>query len=67
MIHLHKETPVEDPGKERGEGGAWDDNKLERKFEGEEKGSANKHQRTDALSHGEPGRGERGCSCLWSN
>ncbi|XP_054465261.1 protein TASOR isoform X2 [Anoplopoma fimbria] len=57
LIQLHKKAIVKDPGKERGEdGGAWDVNSLKRKFEGEDRGGANKHQRTDPLSNGEPSR-----------
>lgn len=63
LIQLHKKALVKDPGKERGEDGAWDNNNLKRKFEGEEQGGVNKHQRTDALSNGEPSRGEGDCSC----
>lgn len=59
LIQLHKKTLVKDPGKDRGADGAWDANSLKRKFEGDERGSANKHQRTDHLSNGEPSRGER--------
>lgn len=65
LIQLRKKTLVKDPGKERGEDGSWDDNNLKRKFEGDEKGGVNKHHRTDALSNGEPSRGEGHCSCLW--
>ncbi|XP_017270642.1 protein TASOR isoform X2 [Kryptolebias marmoratus] len=56
LIQLHKKTLVKDPGKDRGEDGAWDTNSLKRKFEGDERGSVNKHQRTDHLSNGEPSR-----------
>ncbi|XP_037628313.1 protein TASOR isoform X2 [Sebastes umbrosus] len=57
LIQLHKKALVKDPGKERGEDGAWDANSLKRKFEGDESGGMNKHQRTDPLSNGEPSRG----------
>ncbi|XP_067383330.1 protein TASOR isoform X1 [Channa argus] len=57
LIQLHKKALIKDPGKERGEDGAWDANSLKRKFEGDERGGANKHQRTDPLSNGEPSRG----------
>ncbi|KAM8755164.1 protein TASOR isoform 1-T1 [Acanthopagrus schlegelii] len=57
LIQLHKKALVKDPGKERGEDGAWDANSLKRKFEGDERGGVNKHQRTDPLSNGEPSRG----------
>ncbi|XP_041802387.1 protein TASOR isoform X2 [Chelmon rostratus] len=57
LIQLHKKALVKDPGKERGEDGAWDGNSLKRKFEGDERGDMNKHQRTDPLSNGEPSRG----------
>ncbi|KAM9351407.1 protein TASOR [Symphorus nematophorus] len=57
LIQLHKKALVKDPGKERGEDGAWDTNSLKRKFEGDERGGVNKHQRTDPLSNGEPSRG----------
>ncbi|XP_045912322.1 protein TASOR isoform X1 [Micropterus dolomieu] len=57
LIHLHKKTIVKEPGKERGEDGAWDTNNLKRKFEGDERGGMSKHQRTDPLSNGEPSRG----------
>lgn len=63
LIQLHKKALVKDPGKERGEDGAWDANSLKRKFEGDERGGMNKHQRTDPLSNGEPSRGEERCSC----
>uniref|UniRef100_A0A3B4F3W8 Transcription activation suppressor b n=1 Tax=Pundamilia nyererei TaxID=303518 RepID=A0A3B4F3W8_9CICH len=56
LIQLHKKALVKDPGKDRGEDGAWDANSLKRKFEGDERGGANKHQRTDQLSNGEPSR-----------
>lgn len=59
LIQLHKKTLVKDPGKDRGPDGAWDANSLKRKFEGDERGSVNKHQRTDHLSNGEPSRGEK--------
>ncbi|XP_061591933.1 protein TASOR isoform X2 [Cololabis saira] len=54
LIQLHKKALVKDPGKDKGEDGAWDANSLKRKFEGDERGSTNKHQRTDHLSNGEP-------------
>ncbi|XP_071332606.1 protein TASOR isoform X1 [Trachinotus anak] len=57
LIQLHKKALIKDPGKERGEDGAWDANSLKRKFEGDERGGINKHQRTDPLSNGEPSRG----------
>ncbi|XP_070766435.1 protein TASOR [Enoplosus armatus] len=57
LIQLHKKALVKDPGKERGEDGAWEANSLKRKFEGDERGGLNKHQRTDPLSNGEPSRG----------
>ncbi|XP_035512430.1 protein TASOR isoform X1 [Morone saxatilis] len=57
LIQLHKKALVKDPGKERGEDGTWDVNSLKRKFEGDERGGMNKHQRTDPLSNGEPSRG----------
>ncbi|KAG7520619.1 hypothetical protein JOB18_032909 [Solea senegalensis] len=57
LIQLHKKALIKDPGKERGEDGAWDANSLKRKFEGDESGGLNKHQRTDALSNGEPSQG----------
>ncbi|XP_039655493.1 protein TASOR isoform X2 [Perca fluviatilis] len=57
LIQLHKKALVKDPGKEREEDGAWDVNSLKRKFEGDERGGTNKHQRTDPLSNGEPSRG----------
>lgn len=65
LIQLHKKALVKDPEKERGEDGAWDANSLKRKFEGDERGGVNKHQRTDPLSNGEPSRGEqrRSCQC----
>ncbi|KAM4562233.1 protein TASOR isoform 2-T2 [Odontesthes bonariensis] len=56
LIQLHKKALVKDPGKDRGEDGAWDANSLKRKFEGDERGGVNKHQRTDHLSNGEPSR-----------
>jgi len=58
LIQLHKKALVKDPGKDRGEDGAWDANSLKRKFEGDERGGVNKHQRTEHLSNGEPSRGE---------
>lgn len=64
LIQLHKKALVKDPGKERGEDGEWDSNSLKRKFEGDERGGVNKHQRTDPLSNGEPSRGEESCSCV---
>lgn len=63
LIQLHKKALVKDPGKERGEDGTWDSNSLKRKFDGDERGGVNKHQRTDPLSNGEPSRGEQSCSC----
>ncbi|XP_068996538.1 protein TASOR isoform X1 [Embiotoca jacksoni] len=56
LIQLHKKALVKDPGKD-GTGGAWDANSLKRKFEGDERGGTNKHQRTDQLSNGETSRG----------
>ncbi|XP_037540737.1 protein TASOR isoform X2 [Nematolebias whitei] len=56
LIQLHKKTLVKDPEKDQGDDGAWDINSLKRKFEGDERGSASKHQRTDHLSNGEPSR-----------
>lgn len=58
LIQLHKKALIKDPGKDRGEDGAWDVNNLKRKFEGDEKAGTNKHKRTDQLSNGEPSRGE---------
>lgn len=66
LIQLHKKALIKDPGKERGEDGAWDVNSLKRKFEGDERGGTNKHQRTDQLSNGEPSRGKEGSSCVCS-
>ncbi|XP_028265806.1 protein TASOR isoform X2 [Parambassis ranga] len=60
LIQLHKKALVKDPGKEQGEDEAWDANSLKRKFEGDERGDMNKHQRTDQLSNGEPSRGAQG-------
>ncbi|XP_074537482.1 protein TASOR isoform X2 [Halichoeres trimaculatus] len=57
LIQLHKKALVKDPGKEKGEDGAWDDNNLKRKLEGDERLGLNKRQRADALSNGEPSRG----------
>ncbi|XP_029012486.1 protein TASOR isoform X2 [Betta splendens] len=59
LIQLHKKALIKDPGKERGEDGAFDVNSLKRKFEGEDRGGPNKHQRTDQLSNGEPSRGSQ--------
>ncbi|XP_051913894.1 protein TASOR isoform X2 [Hippocampus zosterae] len=56
LIQLHKRTLVKDPGREKKDG-ACDSNNLKRKFEGDERGDKNKHQRTDLLSNGEPSRG----------
>lgn len=64
LIQLHKKALVKDPGKEKGEDGAWDTNSLKRKFDGEETMVVNKHQRTDQLSNGEPSRGEQNSGCL---
>lgn len=58
LIQLHKKALVKDPGKEQGEDEAWDASSLKRKFEGDERGDVNKHQRTDQLSNGEPSRGK---------
>ncbi|XP_068603002.1 protein TASOR [Brachionichthys hirsutus] len=60
LIQLHKKALVKDPWKEKGEDGAWDVNSLKRKFEGEDRGVKNKHQRTDSLSNGEPSRVDGG-------
>uniref|UniRef100_A0A3Q3X7Z0 Uncharacterized protein n=1 Tax=Mola mola TaxID=94237 RepID=A0A3Q3X7Z0_MOLML len=65
LIQLHKKALVKDPGKEKGEDGAWDTNSLKRKFDGEETMVVNKHQRTDQLSNGEPSRGEQNSGCLY--
>uniref|UniRef100_H2SS95 Transcription activation suppressor b n=1 Tax=Takifugu rubripes TaxID=31033 RepID=H2SS95_TAKRU len=43
-----------------GEDGAWDTNILKRKYEGDEKGGANKHKRLDPLCNGESSRGGMG-------
>ncbi|XP_026223768.1 protein TASOR isoform X1 [Anabas testudineus] len=59
LIQLHKKALIKDPGKERGEDGAWDINSLKRKFEGDERGGTNKHKRTEQLSNGEPSRGSQ--------
>lgn len=64
LIQLRKKTLVKEPGKERGEDGAWDSNNLKRKLEEDETGDGNKHHRTEALSNGEPSRGELRCCCL---
>lgn len=61
LIQLHKKALVKDPGKEKGEDGAWDDINLKRKLEGDERLGLNKRQRADALSNGEPSRGEESC------
>lgn len=58
LIQQHKKALVKDPGKDRGEDGAWDTNSLKRKFEGDEKVGANKHQRLDPICNGESSRGE---------
>uniref|UniRef100_A0A674N3Y6 Transcription activation suppressor b n=1 Tax=Takifugu rubripes TaxID=31033 RepID=A0A674N3Y6_TAKRU len=57
LIQQHKKALVKDPGKDRGEDGAWDTNILKRKYEGDEKGGANKHKRLDPLCNGESSRG----------
>ncbi|XP_069383025.1 protein TASOR isoform X2 [Paralichthys olivaceus] len=57
LIQLHKKALIKDPEKEREEDGTWDANNLKRKFEGDESGGINKHQRTDPLSNGEPSQG----------
>ncbi|XP_054650208.1 protein TASOR isoform X2 [Dunckerocampus dactyliophorus] len=57
LIQHHKRALVKDPGRDTGEDGGWVSNNLKRKFEGDERGSTNKHQRTDLLSNGEPSRG----------
>lgn len=69
LIQQHKKALVKDPGKDRGEDDAWDTNSLKRKFEGDEKGGANKHQRVDPFCNGESSRGENSdpvirCVCL---
>lgn len=64
LIQLHKKALIKDPAKERGEDGAFDVNSLKRKFEADERGGANKHQRTDQLSNGEPSRGEGRSTCF---
>uniref|UniRef100_H3DKJ6 Transcription activation suppressor b n=1 Tax=Tetraodon nigroviridis TaxID=99883 RepID=H3DKJ6_TETNG len=56
LIQQHKKALVKDPGKDRGEDGSWDANRLKRKFEGDEKGGANKHQRLDPICNGESSR-----------
>ncbi|XP_037133261.1 protein TASOR isoform X2 [Syngnathus acus] len=56
LIQLHKRTLVKDPGRQK-QDGAFESNNLKRKFEGDERGDKNKHQRTDLLSNGEPSRG----------
>lgn len=58
LIQQHKKALVKAPGKDRGEDGAWDTNSLKRKFEGDEKGRAHKHQRVDPICNGESSRGE---------
>ncbi|XP_026188373.1 protein TASOR isoform X2 [Mastacembelus armatus] len=55
LIQLHKKALIKDTGKDRGEDRAWDANNLKRKFDGEERGAVNKHQRTDLLSNGSRG------------
>ncbi|KAM9342667.1 protein TASOR isoform 2-T2 [Pholidichthys leucotaenia] len=57
LIQLHKKALVKEPGKERAEDGTWDINSLKRKFEGDERGGMNKHQRIEQLINGEPSRG----------
>ncbi|XP_077938475.1 protein TASOR isoform X2 [Gasterosteus aculeatus] len=47
LIQLHKKAIVKEP----------DVSSLKRKFEGDDRGGAHKHQRTDQLSNGEPSRG----------
>ncbi|KAL6119094.1 tasor [Pungitius sinensis] len=59
LIQLHKKAIVKEPGKERGEDDAWDVSSLKRKFEGDGRGGANKRQRVDQLSNGEPSRGHQ--------
>ncbi|KAM9750947.1 protein TASOR isoform 1-T1 [Menidia menidia] len=56
LIQLHKKALVKGPGRDQGEDGAWDANSLKRKFEGEDRGSVHKHQRTEYFSNGEPSR-----------
>lgn len=62
LIQQHKKALVKDPGKDRGEDGAWDTNVLKRKYDGEEKGGANKHQRLDPICNGESSRGGQNSS-----
>nr|XP_020485190.1 protein TASOR-like isoform X1 [Labrus bergylta] len=57
LIQLHKKAVVKDPGKQKGEDGAWDENSLKRKLEGDERLGLNKRAREDALSNGESSRG----------
>ncbi|XP_061554323.1 protein TASOR isoform X1 [Phycodurus eques] len=56
LIQLHKKAIVKGNGREK-EDGACEPNNLKRKFEGDERGDKNKHQRIDLLSNGEPSRG----------
>ncbi|KAM4610572.1 protein TASOR isoform 3-T3 [Polymixia lowei] len=56
LIQLHKKALVKEPGKERGEDGAWDPHSLKRKLEGDDRGGMKKRQRTDPLSNGESSR-----------
>lgn len=64
LIQQHKKALVKDPGKDRGEDGAWDTNSLKRKFEGDEKGGANKHQRLDPTCNGESSRGQKNSAAV---
>lgn len=64
LIQQHKKALVKDPGKDRGEDGAWDTNNLKRKFEGDERGGANKHQRIDPICNGESSRGEENSNSI---
>ncbi|XP_077369559.1 protein TASOR isoform X2 [Festucalex cinctus] len=56
LIQLHKRALVKGPARAKVDG-ALESNNLKRKFEGDEQGDKNKHQRTDLLSNGEPSRG----------
>ncbi|KAK7884176.1 hypothetical protein WMY93_027299 [Mugilogobius chulae] len=59
LIQLHKKKRVKEPGNEEEDWSA-DINSLKRKYEEDQTGGPNKHQRKDSLSNGEPSRGSQG-------
>ncbi|KAM8830901.1 protein TASOR isoform 2-T2 [Synchiropus picturatus] len=59
LIQSRKKALVKEPSSERVEDGTWESSSVKRKFDGNESGVVNKHQRTEPLRNGESSRDAR--------